>query len=268
MFEMLKIEKRIINNESQNSINGRDLWRELGVKREFANWMPENLKMFSARRDYQAFDVDVKNLKGGRPRQEYALTLDTAKHIALVSRTEKGKEIRDYFIEAEKKAKALYSKEDKTWILSDPAIYAKWLGSIEKAFSVAKKVATGLGLPEYMAIKKADRLVLDALGSSPMLLLGLDDDFIDRISEGYIAAQGLYSFLARSLRSKDKRLSVPAAGGIVRQSLLVRHRAYRTIREATNAIELAVKCGYAYWADDDKTSIYFSPKFMMEQRKG
>jgi len=33
---------------------------------------------------------------------EYILTLDTAKHLAMIQRNQKGKEVRDYFIQCEK----------------------------------------------------------------------------------------------------------------------------------------------------------------------
>ncbi|NJK86503.1 MAG: hypothetical protein HC906_11570 [Bacteroidales bacterium] len=55
--------------------------------------------------DYIVFNENVKNPSGGRPTKEYALTLDSAKHIAMISGTEKGHEVRDYFIQFEKKAK-------------------------------------------------------------------------------------------------------------------------------------------------------------------
>lgn len=49
------------------------------------------------------------NPQGGRPAVDYHLRLDFAKHIALQSRTEKGKEVRAYFIAVERRAREISS---------------------------------------------------------------------------------------------------------------------------------------------------------------
>jgi anti-repressor protein len=57
--------------------------------------------------DYQAIKefINHSNGVGGTYKTEYALTLDTAKEIAMLQRTEKGKQARQYFIECEKQNK-------------------------------------------------------------------------------------------------------------------------------------------------------------------
>ena len=42
---------------------------------------------------------------GGRPSKDYFLSIETAKEISMLQRTEKGKEARRYFIECERQLK-------------------------------------------------------------------------------------------------------------------------------------------------------------------
>ena len=46
-----------------------------------------------------------QNLKGGRPTKEHIIKLDIAKEMAMLERNDKGKQVRRYFIEVEKKYK-------------------------------------------------------------------------------------------------------------------------------------------------------------------
>ena len=56
------------------------------------------------------FLVATKKPNGGRPSQEYYITLDMAKQLAMVENNEKGMQVRKYFIECEKKLTTNLSK--------------------------------------------------------------------------------------------------------------------------------------------------------------
>lgn len=61
---------------------------------------------FESELDY-VLNKNVQNLKplGGRPSKDYFLSIDAAKEISMLQRTEKGKEARKYFIECERQLK-------------------------------------------------------------------------------------------------------------------------------------------------------------------
>ena len=106
--ELIAIETTNINGAEIQSVNARELYEFLESKRGFSHWIAEKLELFEEGFDFWA--NLPKTPSGGRPRKEYMLTLDTAKHIAMLERNEKGKQIRQYFIEVEKR----YNKPQDT----------------------------------------------------------------------------------------------------------------------------------------------------------
>jgi len=104
MQEIITITQTTINGAEENSANARDLHKALGLKSDFSTWIKKELELFVENVDYIVFQKKMENLSGGRPQVEYIITLDTAKHLSMIQRNEKGKEVRDYFIEVEKKA--------------------------------------------------------------------------------------------------------------------------------------------------------------------
>jgi len=108
MMELIKITKNIIGDEEIDSVNGRDLWEALELKKQYGDWIKSNLEYYSEGIDFKRFHLKVKREDGVYiNKKEYILTLDTAKHLAMVSRTEKGKQVRNYFIEVEKRSRVL-----------------------------------------------------------------------------------------------------------------------------------------------------------------
>ena len=92
-----------------DSVDGRVLHAKLGMSRQYANWIRTWLRKahLVEHRDYEVFNTLVKNPTGGRPSAEYALTVDAAKCIAMMSGGEQGDKIRAYFLAREQQAIAL-----------------------------------------------------------------------------------------------------------------------------------------------------------------
>lgn len=90
-------------------VDGRTLWRFLGSKQEFANWIKNNIQAygFKESRDYCSFDKIIKRGKGATKAKEYLLTISMAKELTMVERNEQGKLAREYFIKCEEALLAL-----------------------------------------------------------------------------------------------------------------------------------------------------------------
>lgn len=87
----------------QPTVSARDLHRALGISKRFSMWFETNSQGFIENEDFTSvLSSTVVNNGALRELQDYKLSVDMAKHICLMSRTEKGKLIRQYFIDLEK----------------------------------------------------------------------------------------------------------------------------------------------------------------------
>ena len=99
MNELIKV-----NYESDRpTILGRDLHAALEVVTPYDKWFPRMSEYgFTEGEDYSTFLSDRIDGKAGKPRTDHQLTIDMAKEICMIQRSEKGKQFRQYFIEVEK----------------------------------------------------------------------------------------------------------------------------------------------------------------------
>lgn len=100
MNELLKVNY----GNDRITLSARELHEFLGIGTEFAKWMQLMCEYgFSENQDYRVFVKNDDNSKGGRPSTDYEITLDMAKEIAMIQRSDKGKEVRQYFLELERR---------------------------------------------------------------------------------------------------------------------------------------------------------------------
>ncbi|HCZ6201707.1 TPA: phage antirepressor KilAC domain-containing protein [Staphylococcus aureus] len=98
--EMFNIQEK---ENGEIAISARELYKALEVKKRFSTWAEINLKHFKENRDFTSvLTSTVVNNGAVRQLEDYALTLDVAKHVAMMSGTEKGFDFREYFIQVEK----------------------------------------------------------------------------------------------------------------------------------------------------------------------
>ncbi|MGJ7533904.1 MULTISPECIES: antA/AntB antirepressor family protein [unclassified Variovorax] len=105
----IAINSRQVGDELTPTINGRELHRELGVGKDYTNWAKAQIKRggFVENSDYVVLAQKGVNLAGGRPSVEYHFTVEAGKHIGMLSGTAKGREVREYFLECERRVKSV-----------------------------------------------------------------------------------------------------------------------------------------------------------------
>lgn len=97
MDELIKIE---VNENQEPVISGRALHEFLEVKTSYKDWFPRMVEYgFTEGTDFCSI---LSESTGGRPATDHAIKLDMAKELAMIQRTEKGKQARQYFIQIEK----------------------------------------------------------------------------------------------------------------------------------------------------------------------
>ena len=104
----------ITEKEGKQTVSARELHEKLGVSTKFADWFKRMCEYgFEENTDYTTISSvlknendtsgtnNVKGIKGFQP-IEYHISLDMAKHICMIQRSELGMKFRNYFIECEK----------------------------------------------------------------------------------------------------------------------------------------------------------------------
>jgi anti-repressor protein len=83
------------------TISGRELHEKLGIKTAYKDWFPRMCEYgFKEGEDFCSF---LSESTGGRPAMEHQLTIDMAKQICMIQRTDEGRRYREYFLEVERK---------------------------------------------------------------------------------------------------------------------------------------------------------------------
>lgn len=100
MEELMKVQ---VKNDRQ-LVSARDLHKGLGLKGRFSRWFKTNSELFTENEDfYKCTSSTVVNNGAVRELDNYLLTIEMAKQLAMMARTEKSKLYREYFLDLERK---------------------------------------------------------------------------------------------------------------------------------------------------------------------
>lgn len=91
------------SNADEPNVSARELHKALGIEKRFSAWFETNSQGFVLGEDFTTvLSGTVVNNGAYRELEDYDLSVDMAKHICLMSRTDKGKQCRQYLIDLEK----------------------------------------------------------------------------------------------------------------------------------------------------------------------
>jgi len=107
--ELIAVRYRSVGSEEIPGVDARELHEFLEVGRDFSAWIAGRIED-GGFIEGEDFSPVLGKSTGGRPTREYIVSLDMAKHLAMLERNEKGKLARQFFIECAKRLHALASK--------------------------------------------------------------------------------------------------------------------------------------------------------------
>lgn len=107
MNELIKITQ---NEKGENAVSARGLHEFLGIETRYNDWFNRMLEYgFIENQDFIAITQKRVTAQGNETTyQDHIVTLDMAKELSMIQRTDKGKQARRYFIECEKQLKAQF----------------------------------------------------------------------------------------------------------------------------------------------------------------
>ena len=98
MDELIKVDY----STGYPTVSARDLHEGLKINTRFNDWFPRMVEYgFTEGKDFYS-KMSKTSENGGRPSVDYDITVDMAKQICMIQRSEAGKRYRQYFIDLEK----------------------------------------------------------------------------------------------------------------------------------------------------------------------
>lgn len=94
---------KVTYKTGQPTVSARELHEGLGIKSNFTTWFDRMCEYGFTELDYKKCFPNLESgCNGGQNMVDYEITIDMAKQICMLQRSEKGRQYREYFLELEK----------------------------------------------------------------------------------------------------------------------------------------------------------------------
>ena len=104
-MNLINTKEMEINGHLVETVDARELHQFLESKQRFSDWIKNRIKQYDFTQDIDF--ITNRNVMTSPPSIEYIISLDMAKELSMVEHNDKGREVRKYFIECERKAKEI-----------------------------------------------------------------------------------------------------------------------------------------------------------------
>ena len=212
-------------------VNARELHKALEVKKKFADWIKVNLKNYigaesventalplkgNSEIDFIKVEIPANQNKGKSI--EYILTLDTAKEVAMMSRCEKGKDIRRYFIQVEKTYNKVINTLSDDKLTNDEKINKALQASENLLINMKKELVKANRNKEYnkkvnIKLRQEIKILKEELAKAKNAPNTNNEEILEitqRLNEALEKAEyweGAYSNLEIKLDTKENQLA-------------------------------------------------------------
>ncbi len=171
------------NEQGVQVVSARELHHFLEVQTEFAKWCVRMFEYnFIENQDFNLVKIDEVRLEGNRQVKreiiDYVLTLDTAKEIAMIQRSPKGREARQYFIECEKELRKIQSLSQNISSETEQQIFKE----LRLFKSRLDTYSLTLGHNFFNLIKKIDNIHFDIMQKNENIMFDLWEKSNKRIT--------------------------------------------------------------------------------------
>ena len=139
--ELIKIETNI---NGEKIVSAWELWKFLDISYSFSTWIKRRIEKYDFIENEDFVVVTSTGVKLGNPQEDYILSLDMAKELAIIEKNPAGRVARRYFIQCEKKYRKFldekHSKEIQALQENDSSeFYLKKIEALENNYQEVQK---------------------------------------------------------------------------------------------------------------------------------